>query len=48
MKVLSPFLAGFSLPMAMHATTDNEIATWITLFVIALIGTIAFTCLEKL
>ena len=46
MKVLSPFLGGFALAMAMH-TYKPEVAFWVTMFFIAIVGTIAFNCLEK-
>lgn len=45
MKTLAPFLAGFALAMAMH-TDKPEVASWVTMFFIAIVGTIAFTYLE--
>ena len=48
MKVLSPFLAGFAMAMAMNTATDDGIALWITLFFVSIIGTIAFNSLENL
>lgn len=45
MKILSPFLAGFAMAMAMH-TDKPEVATWVAMFFIAIVGTIAFTHLE--
>lgn len=47
MKVLSPFLGGFALAMAMNTTNSSEIASWVTLFFVSIVGTIAFNYLEK-
>ena len=46
MKILCPFLAGFSMAFSMNATTYDEIATWITLFALSMLGTMVFTYLE--
>ena len=46
MKILCPFLAGFSMAFSMNAITDDEIALWITLFVLSILGTMVFTYLE--
>lgn len=45
MKVLSPFLNGFALAMAMNDGANAE--TWIALFFLSMVGTIAFHCLKE-
>ena len=46
MKILCSFLAGFAMAFSMNAITYDETATWITLFVLSMLGTMVFIHLE--